>query len=75
MALNDGTLQHWWRGVGGSWQASATFGSGIDKVMGIVQGSFGFNLEVVARRQDGTSQHLWRDGAGWHQGVIIGPAL
>lgn len=41
-------------------------------VIALVEGSFGFDLEVAALRQDGTLQHLWRDGAGWHEGVIIG---
>ncbi|KHK96075.1 hypothetical protein LK09_17225 [Microbacterium mangrovi] len=75
VALTNGTLQHWWMAPGGTWQASATFGTGIDRALAIVQSSFGFNLEVVARRQDGNMQHFWRDGSGWHDGVIIGPAL
>jgi hypothetical protein len=75
VALSNGTLQHWWRPPGGTWTASANFGTGIDRALAIVQSSFGFNLEVVARRQDGTMQHFWRDGTGWHDGVIIGPSL
>lgn len=75
VALQDGTMQHWWRDAAGTWRASASIGAGIDRVLSIVQGSFGFNLEVVARRQDGNMQHFWRDGAGWHDGVIIGPSL
>ena len=68
-------LQHWWRDLGGTWRAGATFGTGIDRALTLLQSSFGFNLEVVARRQDGNMQHFWRDGSGWHDGVIIGPAL
>jgi hypothetical protein len=75
VALSNGTLQHWWRDLSGVWRSSAQFGTGIDRALSIVQSSFGFNLEVVARRQDGNMQHFWRDGTGWHDGVIIGPAL
>ncbi|HKT55519.1 MAG TPA: C1 family peptidase [Microbacterium sp.] len=75
VALTNGTLQHWWRDLSGVWRSSATFGTGIDKALTLVQSSFGFNLEVVARRQDGNMQHFWRDGSGWHDGVVVGPAL
>jgi hypothetical protein len=75
VTLNDGTMQHWWRAPGGTWTYAASIGTGIDRVLAIVQSSFGFNLEVVARRQDGNMQHFWRDGTGWHNGVLIGPAL
>jgi hypothetical protein len=32
------------------------------------------NLEVIVLRTDGQLQHYWRDGAGWHEGPVIGPA-
>ncbi len=68
-----GQIQHWWRNNHGgtSWNHSATFGSGVSRVVGLLQGSFGFNLEVVAQMQNGTHQHFWRDAGGWHQGVVI----
>jgi hypothetical protein len=40
-------------------------------VLSLLQGSFGFNLEVIVERTDGRHQHYWRDGAGWHAGVVI----
>lgn len=75
VATPAGTIEHWWRNNQNTnwvWSKSATFGSGIARVIALVEGSFGFDLEVAALRQDGTLQHLWRDGAGWHEGVIIG---
>ncbi|WP_417563337.1 C1 family peptidase [Microbacterium sp.] len=75
VALASGVLQHWWRDSAGVWRASATFGTGIERVLALVQSSFGFDLEVVARRHDGRTQHFWRDGTGWHDGVIIEPSL
>lgn len=69
-----GVVQHWWRdNQGGTgWHMSASFGSGIQAVTGLVEGSFGFNLEVVALRTDRQLQHFWRDGGGWHAGSVIG---
>ncbi len=40
----------------------------------MLQGSFGFNLEVIVLRTDRRLQHYWRDGVGWHEGPVIGPA-
>jgi hypothetical protein len=75
VATPAGTTEHWWRNNQNSswtWTKSATFGSGIARVIAMVEGSFGFNLEVVALRTDGNLQHYWRDGSVWHVGVIIG---
>jgi len=75
VATPSGTIEHWWRNNQNTnwvWSKSATFGSGIARVIALVEGSFGFNLEVVAIRTDGNLQHFWRDGAGWHAGVVIG---
>ncbi len=71
-----GQVQHWWRDNSGdqSWQMSATFGHDVLAVAGLIEGSFGFNLEVVVLRTDQQLQHYWRDGAGWHEGPIIGSA-
>ena len=71
-----GQIQHWWRANNGDrlWRHSATFGHDVMSVIGLVEGSFGFNLEVVALRWDRMLQHYWRDGAGWHEGSVIGPA-
>ena len=71
-----GQVQHWWRNNRGDklWRHSATFGQGVMAVAGLVEGSFGFNLEVVVLRWDRQLQHYWRDGAGWHASPVIGPA-
>jgi hypothetical protein len=69
-------VQHWWRNnqaLGFPWTMSATFGTGVACVLALLEGSFGFNLEVIVLRQDGMLQHYWRDGAGWHPGAVIGP--
>jgi len=69
----DGRIEHWWRdnGAQGPWQRSAVFGADVRRVVGLLQGSFGFNLELVAERTDGRYQHYWRGGAGWNAGPII----
>jgi C1A family cysteine protease len=72
----NGQVQHWWRNNAGNagWYQSATFGHDVQAVAGLVEGSFGFNLEVIILRTDRQLQHYWRDGAGWHEGVVIGAA-
>lgn len=69
-----GAVQHWWRDNfgGGGWQRSAIFGSNVMAVAGMVEGSFGFNLEIIVLTNSRQLQHYWRDGGGWHAGVIIG---
>ena len=71
-----GQIQHWWRDNQGDmqWRQSATFGGNIQTVTTLIEGSYDFNLEVVALRADGQLQHFWRDGGGWHDGPVIGPA-
>ena len=72
----NGQVQHWWRNNNGDklWRNSATFGHHVAAVIGLVEGSFGFNLEVVVLRTDNQMQHYWRDGGGWHEGPVIGAA-
>ena len=69
----NGQIEHWWRNNHGPgpWQRSAVFGNGVRRVLSLLQGSFGFNLEVIVERTDGRYQHYWRDSAGWHTGVVI----
>ena len=69
-----GKVQHWWRANYSDqlWRMSATFGHDISSVISLVEGSFGFNLEVIVLRTNNQIQHYWRDGAGWHEGQIIG---
>jgi hypothetical protein len=71
-----GQVQHWWRDnqAGMIWHSSATFGHDVLAVAGMLEGSFGFNLEVVVLRNDQQLQHYWRDSAGWHEGAVIGHA-
>lgn len=72
-----GRVQHWWRwNADGDlgWRQSAVFGHDVAAVTGLCQGSWGMNLEVVVLRTDGMLQHYWRDGAGWHEGPVIGAA-
>ncbi len=73
----NGAIQHWWRDNGGTgkWSMSTTFGSNIDQVLGLIEGSFGFDLELVALLKDGSLQHYWRESGGaeaWHAGPIFG---
>ena len=53
------------------WSHSASFGSDVKHVWGLVQGSFGGNLEAVVETNAGALQHWFRDGDGWHEGVVI----
>ncbi len=72
-----GKIQHWWRSnANGSmdWRMSAVFGHDVQAVAGLCQGSWGMNLEVIVLRTDQQLQHYWRDGGGWHEGPVIGPA-
>lgn len=69
----NGSVQHWWRNNSSAmqWSQSATFGHGVLAVTSLIEGSFGFNLEVIVLRTDQRLQHYWRDGGGWHEGPII----
>ena len=72
-----GKVQHWWRHNKGDqkWRNPATFGHDIASVVGLVQGSYGFNLEVIVLRTDNKLQHYYRAGQHtWHEGQIIGNA-
>lgn len=73
----NGRVQHWWRDNHGSgaWQKSAEFGSNARSVVGLVESSFGFDLEIIVERSDAQLQHYWRDGGGWHAGPIIGATV
>jgi hypothetical protein len=69
----DGRVEHWWRENGGSraWQHSATFGTGVERVCGLLQGSYGFDLEAVVVRYDGGLRHYWRHGGAWETGRVL----
>jgi Papain family cysteine protease len=68
----DGAIQHWWTPTTGtfSWAHSATFGTHVKQVLGLIQSSFGFDLEVIALLENGSLQHFYRN-ATWHAGPII----
>lgn len=72
-----GKVQHWWRNNhgNGAWSNSATFGHDVKSVIALIEGSFGFNLEIVVELNNGNVQHYWRDNGGWHEGVVIGPSV
>jgi hypothetical protein len=82
----NGEIQHWWTpgnpepGTGSEWSQSATFGTNlagqkVSAVLGLIESSFPFNLELVALLTNGSLQHFWRDGAGWHAGPVFGTEL
>lgn len=68
-------VEHWWRdnaaGANARWRRSAVFGRNVARVLALLQGPFGYNLEMIVQRFDGRIQHYWRDPNGWHIGVII----
>jgi hypothetical protein len=49
----------------------AAFGTNIKQVLGLIESSFGFDLELIALLNDGSIQHFWRDNT-WHAGPIFG---
>jgi hypothetical protein len=72
--MPNGAVQHWWRNNQSSsfpWTMGASFGSGVKTVVSLLQGSFGFNLEVIVLRTDGVLQHYYRDDGGWHAAEVI----
>lgn len=68
-----GQIEHWWRynTSPGPWNKSAVFGADVRRVVGLLQGTYGTNLELIAERTDGHYQHYWRDGGGWQTGPIV----
>jgi hypothetical protein len=41
------------------------------RVIGLIQSTFATDLEIIVENENGTYQHWWRDGAGWHPSPII----
>ena len=74
-----GQIQHWWKSTpegNGVWSHSATFGSNVAEVHGLIQSSFGFDLELIALLKDGTVQHWWRGpDLAWHAGPVFGSTV
>jgi hypothetical protein len=72
-----GQVQHWWKDNYNNtgWHWGGTFGHDVAAVHGLLESSYGFNLEVVVLRTDGELQHYWRDGHTWYEGAIIGSTI
>ncbi len=79
----DGAIQHWWMpGVPeptntANWNLGQVFGTNVPgqqvlRVLGLMQSSYGFNLEVFAELANGHIQHFSQDGSGWHARAIVG---
>ncbi len=71
-----GQIEHWWRTVQGAntWANSAKFGSShgrVVQVLGLIESSFGFDLELVALLDNGSLQHFWRSDK-WYEGPVFG---
>lgn len=66
-----GQVQHWWCGANRVWAHSTTFGSNVAQVISLVEGSFGFNLEVVVLRTDGKYEAYFRAGSTWTSGGVF----
>jgi hypothetical protein len=66
VVVND-AIQHWYTAsptnASATWTMSASFGQNVQQVLGLIQSSFGFNLELVALLKDGSLQHFWRSAA------------
>ena len=80
----DGQVEHWWRqntnlgtqppveGTVGPWQRSAVFGSGIVHAWGLIDGSYGNNLELIVENEDGLLAHWYREGIGaWYFTTVV----
>jgi hypothetical protein len=73
------TLQSW-NGTTAKWTLSETFGTNVagqhvKQVLGLMQSSYGFDLELVAELDDGKLQHFSRDGSGWHARDAFGSVV
>jgi C1A family cysteine protease len=77
----NGSIEHWWTAgdAPGNWQKSATFGTNqagknVQQVLGLIESSFSFDLEVVALLSDGSLQHFWRSSGNlqWFPGPVFG---
>ena len=74
----NGAIQHWYAAhpttASAVWTMSASFGSNVQQVLGLIQSSFGFNLELIALLSNGSLQHFWRSSTdlSWNAGPIVG---
>jgi C1A family cysteine protease len=72
----NGAVQHWWTAgnAPANWTHDETFGSNIEEVIGLIQSSFGFDLEAVVLLTNGSLQHYWRSAGNlqWYAGPVYG---
>ncbi len=69
---NAGVMEHWTcNRTLESWTLTRTIGTGLVRVVGLLQSTFNFNLEAIVERTDGRFQHFHKDIGQWHAGVII----
>jgi hypothetical protein len=73
----NGQIQHWCRGgnpeptasaKSTDWKLSATFGANVKQLLGMIESSFGSDLELIALLHTGKLQHFYRDSrtAVWY---------
>ena len=72
----DGYIQHWSRAnhALGPWVQGDVYGGNVSRVLALVEGSFGFNLELIVERTDSypvllARRHRLERGAVWIGGV------
>jgi len=74
--VSGGGVEHWYRDnhAGGGWQkaeAFSTVGFTITQIIGLLEGSINFDLEMVAECSDGHIRHFWRFLGFWFGGNLI----
>ena len=77
----NGSFEHWWTAgnAPATWTKSATVatnqnGKRVDRVLGLIESSFAFDLEIIVLLSDGSLQHFWRSSANlqWVPGPVFG---
>jgi hypothetical protein len=80
----NGSIEHWCTsgnpepGKHTTWHKCAqTFGVNVDAVLGLIESSFGFDLELIALLNNGSLQHFRRDSrtAVWQAGPVFGTTI
>lgn len=79
LIVKNGSVEHWWRsnerlmaetpGSVNRWNKGLTFGSNVKHVWGLMQSSYGGNLEAIVENNNGKFQHWWETGAKWYMGI------
>jgi hypothetical protein len=79
----EGVIQHWWMpgspepGSEATWNLGECFGTDqtgrtVTRVLGFMQSSYGFCLEIIAELDNNQIQHFAKDGSGWKPLAVIG---